>query len=530
MKNKQQKKTQWFLEKIKNNYLKFIFLSFLAILYVVLYKIYMPRVNAFGCFDDCNNFMRGYFVLFGKDLFSQVFSGHQPFASYLSLLIQKITNPQNIYELVLRHRQFIFLFGFSFNILLLFRFGLRIVIFALIFEFSKFYLFGDRFLAETIVVYPILYLVGLCLFKISGKKIKPFDFIFSSLLAWFIIFTRAPYIPLVLLLFLVLLWEKRINKIKIISVLLFTILSLITIFYHNVKEFFFDVVIFNLHTNIPSDLVPNGMPGPRIIQSIFYPFYVLFFGKINIFRFLLMGIDIVFLILIANEIRKREYKKTLFLFLILSLANIRVVAPGEVFYGAFHLLVWYAILIFVTLDLFTNAKNKFLYFLSFVIIGISFFTFILSPYYFAREKINTHAEFITNYGVYLQVGEVTKQLSEPNDKLFVDGFNDLIYWQAKRFSSYKYSWYTSSMALFPKFRDERVYMFKNSPPDFYYGSCPKENDPNKMLPDFIKKEYVRLFENNKPSCLWVKKSKLSSITDDKWQLAKDNLYTLSKEQ
>src|SRR5689334_18076619 len=32
-------------------------LFFLIALYMFLYKVYIPRVNAFGCFDDCFNFM-----------------------------------------------------------------------------------------------------------------------------------------------------------------------------------------------------------------------------------------------------------------------------------------------------------------------------------------------------------------------------------------------------------------------------------------------------------------------------------------
>src|SRR4030067_2879999 len=97
---------------------------FLLAFYAFLYKIYMPRVNAFGCFDDCNNFVAGYFLLKGKALFSQIFFNHNPLMAYLSMFVQLFTNPQNIYELILRHRQFLLLFGLFFNLLLIGRFGL----------------------------------------------------------------------------------------------------------------------------------------------------------------------------------------------------------------------------------------------------------------------------------------------------------------------------------------------------------------------------------------------------------------------
>jgi hypothetical protein len=129
----------------------------------------------------------------------------------------------------------------------------------------------------------------------------------------------------------------------------------------------------------------------------------------------------------------------------------------------------------------------------------------------------------------LQEGEVIRALSSPGDTLFVDGSEDLIYWQAKVESPYKYSWYTSSMPLLDKYTDERIEMFKNDPPDFYreYGMCPKAKDkimPDAYrLPDFIKDEYVRLY-SDRPTCLFVKKNKIPEITAEQRKKAEDFLY------
>ena len=122
---------------MKKKKLLLLSLLCLTILYVILYKIYMPRVNAFGCFDDCNNFMGGYFLLQGKRLFSEIFFNHNPLMAYVSLIIQQITNPQNLYELILRHRQALLLFSFGFNVILLARFGLPVLGFALFYELTK---------------------------------------------------------------------------------------------------------------------------------------------------------------------------------------------------------------------------------------------------------------------------------------------------------------------------------------------------------------------------------------------------------
>lgn len=199
------------------------------------------------------------------------------------------------------------------------------------------------------------------------------------------------------------------------------------------------------------------------------------------------------------------------------------------------MLVWYGLFIFTSVWLsFATLKNKFL--LSFVvlIIFISILNIIISPSYFAREKHDQHAELITNYGRIMQVGEVIRALSKPGDTLFLDGSDDLIYWQAKLPSPYKYVWYTSSMPAFKKYTDARLEMFHDNPPTFYreYGSCPKKTDvaENYRLPDFIANQYVRLYNFNKPSCLFVRKDELQYISKLQWQKAAESLYTLPENE
>lgn len=481
--------------------------------------------------------MRGYFFLHGNPLFSHVFSGHQPFGSYLSAFVQFVTAPENIYELVLRHRQFVIAFGLASNIFLILRFGPKILIFTIIFEFSKFYIFGDRFLGESMIVYPAIYLTGLCLFRIWKERIYKIDYILAAILCWFIIFLRITYVPMALFVFLFIFWEwpfRKISKIKVVSIALFAVLSLITVFLHDVAEYFFNVVIFNYQVNLSAE-TKIDMFGPKILHWFFYPIYIFFYGPINIFRILLMGINISFLILFANLIYKRKLLLSIFIFFLLGTANIRTVIPGDLFLGAFHMVPWYGLYIFIVLMLlFREKKNRKLFYLGMIIILVSFAIFITSPDYFGKEKVDTHTEFINNYGYILQQGEVIKILSDPDDTLFIDGSDDLIYWQSGLFSSYKYSWYTSSMSRFDKYNIARVEMFENNPPDFYreYGSCPKEENKGAVysLPEFIKDDYIRLYENGEESCIFIHKDKLSEITEEKRLEAAEWLYTIPDEK
>ena len=197
------------------------------------------------------------------------------------------------------------------------------------------------------------------------------------------------------------------------------------------------------------------------------------------------------------------------------------------------MLPWYGLFlmtVFLLLDILSRLiAKKVIYIFTFLIIGIFLYA-LFSSQSFVREKIDPHVEFITNYGNYLSNGEVIKILSNEDDTLFVDGFDELIQWQAKLPSSYKYSWYTSVMPLFSKYRDERLNMFRLTPPVFYYGSCPKETLATRLLPESLKKEYAQLYSFNKPSCLYVYRQKLLQITADQWKSAAQFGVTLNNQK
>lgn len=497
----------------------------LLLAYPFLYKIYMARVNAFGCFDDCSVFMAGYFMLKGKTLYSQIFFNHQPLAAYISYGIQRLLNPINMYDLVLKHRQFVFVFGLIFNILLVLRYKITGFAFALFYEFSKFYVFGDRFLPEALIIYPIVYMIGVLWYKIDGKKTYALDYIGSGLFAWFVIFSREPYVPLAIFLYLLILWNKKFLKAKIISFMIFLLLSLIILRFFPIKDYIFNVFTVNRAA------FANGAFSFNFVYSIFYPIFILGrMGEWNIFRYEIIGLTLIFLIAFLILIFPlKKVKSALLLYLVLILANLRPEPPGTVFYAAFHMVSWYASFLFITLifikDIY-NAKRYWAYPMILVFMVLFLYS-VVSPQSFIHERINEQAEYLTNYGPVMQVGDVVRALSKPSDTLFLDGFDDIIYWEAKRVSPYKYSWYTSFMPGFSVYRKARLKMFAHNPPDFYYGTC-AQGEGSPAMPQRYIGSYIRLYSGKNPSCLYIKKQKLATITKAQWEKANALLYYLPK--
>ena len=496
--------------KNKNSLLKFLSILLLIPIFALLYKIYIPRSTAFGCFDDCFNIVGGFFLQNGKHIYSDFFYNHQPFPAFISLIIQNVTKPTNIFELILRHHQFILMFGFVFYILLILRFGLKAFIFAILFEFSKFYFFGDRFLAESYIVYPLIYILGIAILRLKDKKIYSFDIFLSAIFCWFIAFSREPYVPIAIFLFLIIIYKQaRLKKESLVALVIFIILSLITLAFFNLKDYFFNTLTVNFQVVLPRELSQQIYGGP--LQMFFYPFYIFVEGPLNLLKFYLVGFDILFLFLLFRLFKNKHYKFIVFLIFTFFLSNLRPNVPAKPFYESFHMLIWFSFFIFITVYLVFEQKKQVFYLAAIYLTGL-FSIFVFSPSNFIYDKINQQEQLITNFGTTMQEGEVIKALSLPKDTLFLDGSDDLVYWQAKKLSFYKYTWYTSVMPYFSIYKNARKEMFDKTPPEFYrgLGDCRSINLDSDSR--FIEKNYARLLVDDKPSCLFIKKDKLKDIT------------------
>lgn len=504
---------------------KILPLFFLIPFFFILYKIFSVRALSFGCFDDCANYMTGYFVLHGKKLYTEIFYNHILGMTYLSFLVQKFHHSINIYDLVLTHRKVILLFSFLFDFYLIKRFKWAGFFFVLFYETTKFYTFGDRFLAESIVIYAVVVLVGFILDS-KDKKLKIFEYVLSAILGVFIVFFREPYIPVTLFLLAVLFFYKTNKKERAVSLGIFLGLVILILLSIDIPAFIFQDFTSNLSIGIGGEVGRNKLLGVGLLMEFFYPVFLLFYGKWNPFHFYLIGISITFLTsLYFTFIKHKKWFMCFVIFIIFGLSNMRYTIPGLTFYEAYHMQVFIGVFLFVTLYLIFKTQSNYKIILLLVVFMAWAFA-VFNPHSYIFDKHNLQEDLLTNFGKEMHIGTIVHDLSKPTDTLFLDGADDLIYWQADVQSSYKYSWYTAIMPQVPVYRNERLTMFKNTPPDFYYDFCTKSAPTHSNLPEFIKNSYQQLYDNGKPSCLYVKKTKLSEITQSQWNKAKTGFFTL----
>ena len=517
------------LHKIAANpYLRAVVcIAILIPVYYALYKIYMPKINAFGCFDDCFNYVGGYFITRGKSLYTEIYFNHMPLMAYLSAFIQHYGNPINIYALLLQHRQFLLLFGFIFNVFLCWRFGIIALIYTVLFEFSKFYVFGDRFLAESFIVYPLVYLSGLGIHTFLKKHIGNWERILAGICLWFVVFMREPYILVAVFLFGLIMWPVMQKKVSRIAVAVLAALTGLLFLVFPFRDFVENVIFLNAGRGLSSELAAGNFFGTGILKSFFYPVYLLFAGHWNDFRIQLIAITIMAVASLFLWIRgKKSLRVFVFLFLTLGLANLRAPAPALLYYDAFHEICWYGMFLFSALYLLyerTQALGKrYIFF----IVTIPLMAFVLfSPRSFIYQHVDQQTEFITNYGNYLQVSEVIKAVTTPSQTLFTNGSEEFLYVASGRNSSYAYSFYYPTRYK-DKYYDAAQSMFVQNPPDIVYDFCTPDSPVKPHLPAEFLTLYTQWYSEGKPTCLYMKTSLALELTEAQKKKAAEFLYYL----
>ncbi|HEV2340123.1 MAG TPA: hypothetical protein VGT05_05230 [Patescibacteria group bacterium] len=506
-----------------------IMLLFSLPLFLLAYK----QSVSFHFIDEYNNFMAGYFLLKGKTLYSQIFFQHQPLMAYISYVLQKLLHPNDLYKLVIYHRFTVFCFALLFDFLLVFRLRLAGFVFVCIFELTKYFLFGTTFLAESFVVYPIVYILGVVWDVLQKRNIKNIDFWLATIGTWFVLWMREPYIPITLFLYLILLLSKRSLRTKIGAIVLITSLSSLTIMSLPLHDYLFELITVNQTAVIAPEFQSNHIAGFGAIALFLYPLLIFFQGIVTYFRGVLILVDLLFLFTFFQYfIHSKQWKNGLCLIFILGISNIRMIPPGTVYFGAYHMLVWYGLFVMMTLLLVshlyrTEQHTPFRLFTSLFLFVLGLY--IVSPINaFIWTKFDKQSIFNTNYGQYYVNGEVVRQLADSRTTFFVDGWDSLVYWQANQPVSYPFLFFYPPMQYFKLYTNARANMFQTNSPEFVYTGCTIKNGNilGSPFPENTNGEYTVFYSGANPTCLYMKTASIKQVPKNQWKNIKPFGYYL----
>lgn len=339
----------------------------------------------------------------------------------------------------------------------------------------------------------------------------------------FVIWTREPYIPAAAALGLLILWRGRLSQhIRWAATcgILLLVLPFVVIPF---GEYTNQVIVANLPA--ARSITGGGRGVSTILYSLFYPLFLFFHGTWSHMRFIEMGLGVFFWAgMIAWLKETRSYICMGVAAIILALSGIRTVVPGTMYFEAFHMLPWYALFITVTVLIVTSLKKKKLHDLfvgAFIV--FSFWAFA-SPQSFIWEHVDTHGEFSSQYAKYTQYSRAIQIVTTPSETLFLDVWDDIIYWEAKRPSSYPLSIYIPVESSLPQYQEMRRMMLLESPPDAYYN-CPVMQKSLPSLPELITQEYVQLLSMGEPGCLYIKKARVNELTPNQWRQLQELGFT-----
>ena len=505
-------------------------LLILLVFYVFQLKYLERSIFNIQFVDEDDNFVTGAWILEGQKLYKDIFFQHQPTATYLSAAVQEVTKPNSIFLLVKRHRELIYLYSAAAFFLLTLRFGFVGFVTAIIYETTKFYLLGNLFLAETLVIPPLLFVIGLIYETVSRREklSSRLNLTIALISIIFIQFTLLPLAPFALI-SIAIIWylsskSLRSFLLKFIGIYIL-LLSFIFLKLFPISGYLKDTVFITSTQNIPAEV---DHLGTFIARFFFYPLLALNFQNSGFFLTFKV-LSILFVISLLFLVKRKCYLFALLSVLLFWLTNLRPASFG-LFYSGFHLLPMYGALLWLTVLnvnlIILKSKTK-IY--KILILCILFGPLILLSLLSYKKEVTTpfnrESSFYSNYSPKFDYGEAVRLLSKPQDKLIVGSSESLIYWQSKLLPSspffYTYGFMYKSDALKKEVSDN----FSKSLPKFFYINGDFEKD---VIYNRQAKYYSNVMLHGKPSRLYVLKSQLKNITDDKWREVKRLGFTEEK--
>lgn len=427
------------------------------------YLIGKERLVSPSFVDEQDNFVIGKELSLDKKLYRDYFSHHQPLAYIISASIQKTIPINSIFELISRHRQFIFIWSCLWYLFFTYKFGYKGLLISLSIESLKYWNFAYMFLAESIIIYPLIF-ITLSLFY---KKLKILDIFLLGISFAISFWTLATIWPFLFFTFLFLFFKNFKNKKFYINFSLsFILITIIVLFFIDIRSYLQDAIYTNIFYYIPQSTSKNS-------SFSIYPlisFLTIFFqNNKNPHLYFLQIYSLIFTFSFIYLVFVKKQKIYLLFFIFLSLLNIRKVSPNNIFFSAFHLLPWLVIFITLSLHFFKKTLNYFkhkncLIFIILILLILTNFIQLSKQ----DNKKNILQEYDIHYSTVNNIGSALKKIKNEKDTLLVISNQVLYFYQTEITPSSRYIFYYPWMDSVPAIVSDIKNIMNNNPPNFLH--------------------------------------------------------------
>ena len=468
---------------------------------------FRSHIFALNFVDEDDNIVIGNYVREGKKLYTDVFSQHQPSMFILSSQIQKMTRTDNILMTIKRHREFMIAWSIIWFFILTLRFGWPILVPISMLELTKISLLGNLFLAEGLVVYPLLYLIS----YLIGKKNTAYNLesIFVTIVFWFLWFSLTPLWPL-LIICLLWLFVKSDHRLKfaLITFLMGALCVLYLSQYAGIKEYVYDALYINYKYYIPLT-APVGF-FDSIIKAFLAPIYALLAPGRSELLLLIKVLSLGFILKILFLVLDKKYFKASLYFTVLGLSSLRYIEPGNTLYGAFHMLPWFVLLVLFNFSDFTHFRPIFR--LRQIVLGGIYILIFVAAINISRINLWDNRDPSTDYYVHYSPSEdvwtAVKILSKNGGQtIWVE---PVMYWPYWRTGTTQYSSmvnYYGWMDLTPPMKDEIHKQFSTELPTIVWATT------TLGIGDYLS-SYTRFKRDGQFIDLYLRTDKIREISED----------------
>ena len=477
---------------------KFIFAAVLTLgLAIATIPSFRNHIFYLSFVDEEDNIVIGNYVSEGKKLYQDVFSQHQPTLFLLSAGWQKIVDPDNMRMVVKRHRELMIIWSIIWIFILTSRFGWPLFFAGTVLELTKIDFLGNLFLAESFVVYPLIYLVAYVL-ESSHRPVNV-EMFFVICLIWFVWFSLAPVWPLLGAILLWLIYETKQKKL-VLSLILLIGLSFVVIMsgYIGIRQYWTDAIFINYKHYIP--LTTRIGLLPSLLKAFLAPIFALWSSGgalLNVIKVLSLG----FIIQIFWLIKDKLYGKAIMFIAILGLSNLRYIDPSTTLYGAFHMLPWFGLLIFFNILEITKHK------LNIVLITVIFIVTLGV----AKHSLWDRRDISTDYYVHFSpLEDIRKAVeiiaSEGGHTIWVEPVQYWPHWRtgAGQFTTMVnyYGWMNQT----PPLKQELKGALSSSLPTIVWAENTRLG-----IGDYLS-QYTSIYRDDKATSLYLRSDKIPSLS------------------
>ncbi|MDP2632756.1 MAG: hypothetical protein Q8P25_03465 [Candidatus Curtissbacteria bacterium] len=515
-------------------------LIILSLFFVAQFTNLRKHTQSFRFGDESEHLTPGWMMAnHGSKLYTDISTNHQPIPIIASFLFFKTVDPPNLFMLIERVRQFMLVISFIGAFILVIKFRMLGLVSVLLTETVTFWLFGYHLLAESIALYPTMFIMGNTAEVIFWKKqqnkqlFKKIEPIIFGLCIFLIAFSLLPSVPFLALASIVYLYHAKPEdrKLVLLSVLVPTILMFVFI---DFKGWFHNTVLDNIRYFLPYEAGTQGFRSHFAI--LIYPFQSLLnhsgpVAKYYLFLIVLSAISIC-AILTSNK-KKPFILKVAFLYTLLMLLNLRIPKIDVGFYTAFHVLphlgaftIISVILLKLAIEKIGNKPKKKIVFMALSGTLIAVALFFNTAWW--RESKDKNEEHFIQYGDIQSLSTAFKTLKQEGDKLLAGELEGLFNITSDLPLAGKQNAYLNWSYKSEESKRNLIELMMYNPPTFVY--FPEGGLYFRLLEPYLVREYTRIqrYDGGLTNG-YIKTSEIHKRTAKQWRDFENGFYKIPKE-